>query len=116
MSFPKQVWLYDNREANHVKAMLQPMTDAHIDRANVTWVPEFHRRRQLRANDQDYLVWDWPSKDKYLLASEFVGIECELGFPRQRLWLCIERRFASGHFGQKGSRLGAWGRPETVNA
>lgn len=66
------VWVYDNRLLCDVEAQLQPLTDAHIDCANRTWVPEFHRRRQLRVSDQDFLVWDWPSKDKYLLAKNAV--------------------------------------------
>jgi hypothetical protein len=66
------VWLHDNRSQCDVEAELQPLADLHIDRANATWVPEFHRRRQLRISDQDFLVWDWPSTDKYLLAKNTV--------------------------------------------
>jgi hypothetical protein len=66
------VWIYDNREQRYVEARLETLSDAHIDQANRTWVPEFHRRRQLRVSDQDFLVWDWPSKEKYLLAKNTI--------------------------------------------
>jgi hypothetical protein len=67
-----QVWLYDNQLQRAVEAELQVLTHEHVDRANATWVPEFRSRRQMRATDQDFLVWDWPSKEKYLLEKNTV--------------------------------------------
>jgi hypothetical protein len=67
-----QIWLYDNLLKCPVAAELQSLAEEQIDSANATWVPEFHRRRQMRASDQDFLVWDWPSKEKYLLAKNTV--------------------------------------------